>query len=402
MGLKIISGDSHIDLAWLPPDLFISNAPPHLRDKMPYVKETGEGLRWHVGETAIPWVGNGGSGFGEDRYVPGLSRRLDRMEELGFFSDGQKGIFRATTPELRMRDQETDGVEGEVIYGILGVAQGFGGQPDQAGSGDATNQLTGANDPEVVVALYEIYNEWVAEFCKSAPSRFAGLACITGSDPKLASRQLRRAAEIGLRGAELDVSTVVEPIYHRDWDVLWATAAECGMPISFHTLGLPSRQPKDSDQAEYQWVSTGLLYTLFQLSGAEFLTSIILSGACDRYVNFKFVLGECGIGWIPYVLQRMDQEYENFASNIGLTMKPSDFWRRQGYSTFQDEFLTKELIRDAGEDSIIWGSDYPHPDGIWPDSRRFIQENLGHLDETTRSKLVYDNAAKLYGFSKGK
>ena len=341
MDLKIISGDSHIDLAWLPSDLFISNSPPHLRDQMPYVKETSEGKSWYVGETPLLWVGNGGSGFGEDHYVPGHSKRLDRMEEMGFFSDGQRGIFRATTPELRMRDQETDGVEGEVIYGILGVAEGFGSARDHAGNGNDPKQLSGVNDPEVVGAIYEIYNEWVAEFCKSAPSRFAGLACITGSDPQLASRQLRRAAQIGLRGAELDVSSVVEPIYHRDWDVLWAAAAECGIPISFHTLGLPSRQPKESDRAQYQWVNTGLLYTLFQLSGAEFLTSIILSGACDRYPGLTFVLGECGIGWIPYVLHRMDHEYDNFASNIGLTMKPSDFWRRQGLLHFPKRVLDR-------------------------------------------------------------
>ena len=77
-------------------------------------------------------------------------------------------------------------------------------------------------------------------------------------------------------------------------------------------------------------------------------------------------------------------------------MKPSELWRRQGYSTFQDEALSEEVIGIVGADNIIWGADYPHPDGVWPDSRETVERNLGHLDEATLSKLVYWNAAGLY------
>ena len=141
---------------------------------------------------------------------------------------------------------------------------------------------------------------------------------------------------------------------------------------------------------------SGLLYTLLQLSWAEFLASIILSGACDRHPNFKFVLGESGVGWIPYVLHRMDEEYNNFSSQIGLSMKPSEFWTRQGYSTFQDEALSAEIIGIVGVGNIIWGSDYPYPGCTWPDSSEIVDRNLSHLDEATVSKLVFGNAEKLY------
>ena len=363
---------------------------------MPRVEATREGKRWYVGTEPFTWVASSGSDFGDDRYAPGVSRRLDRMEEKGFFSDAEKGVLRVSTPALRQRDQELDGVEAEVIYGILGVSAAYGARSPWSSSAGGASHGEAIEDAEALSAVYEIYNEWIAEFCNSAPSRFAGLACITGTSPEVASRQLRRAADIGLRGAELDVSSMVEPIYHRDWDTLWATAAECGMPISFHTLGLPWRHPKESDRESYRWVGAGLLYTLFQLSGAEFLASIIFSGACDRHPDFRFVLGECGVGWIPYVLHRMDEEYENFSSPIGLSMKPSELWRRQGYSTFQDEALSEEVIGIVGADNIIWGADYPHPDGVWPDSRETVERNLGHLDEATLSKLVYWNAASLY------
>jgi predicted TIM-barrel fold metal-dependent hydrolase len=396
MTRRMISGDSHIDLSWLPAELFVSNAPRQFRDRMPRVEETVEGKRWYVGTKPFTWVASSGSDFGDDRYIPGVSQRLDRMEKEGFFSDAEQGLFRVSTPELRLRDQDLDGVAAEVIYGILGMSAAYGARSPWSNSSGGLTTAPGVDDAEALAVVYEIYNEWIAQFCNSKPSRFAGLACLTGTSPDIASRQLRRAADIGLRGAELDVSAAVEPIYHSDWDALWATAAECDMPISFHTLGVPLQQPKESELEKYRWVRAGLMYTLFQLSGAEFLVSIILSGACDRYPDFKFVLGECGVGWIPYVLHRMDEEYENFSSSIGLSMKPSDFWARQGYSTFQDEELSEEVLSLVGVDNIIWGSDYPHPDGIWPDSREIIERSLGHLDEGTLSKLVHDNAERLY------
>jgi predicted TIM-barrel fold metal-dependent hydrolase len=58
------------------------------------------------------------------------------------------------------------------------------------------------------------------------------------------------------------------------------------------------------------------------------------------------------------------------------------------------------LVDQLGEDNIMWGSDFPHPDGIWPDSHEFIEREMGHLSDTVRQKTTYDNAAKLYGFPK--
>ena len=137
---------------------------------------------------------------------------------------------------------------------------------------------------------------------------------------------------------------------------------------------------------------------LFQLSGAELLASIIFSGACTRYPGFKFVLGECGIGWIPYLLHRMDDQHDKEFVALGLELKPSELWRRQGYSTFQYEFVTDEMVSLIGENNIIWGSDYPHPDCVWPDSRQVINDNLGHLEDCVLKKIVCENTAKLYGF----
>ena len=98
------------------------------------------------------------------------------------------------------------------------------------------------------------------------------------------------------------------------------------------------------------------------------LMSLIFSGAPERYPNLKIVIGEAGLGWIPYVLQHMDLEWEDQFQDLDLKMKPSEYWHRQFYATYQTDPVGIELLDHLGEDNVMWGSDFPHPDGIWPDS----------------------------------
>ncbi len=373
MGYNIISGDSHIDLRFMPEDLFVSNAGPGMRDRMPRVVETAAGRRWTATGTDLGVVGQA---VDQRTFSTEMGTRWNAMIEAGFYDEPEKG-YHPTTPELRVKDQDRDGVDAEVIYGLLRISALL-------------------NDNEQIVEIFRIYNDWLAGFCKTHPDRFAGLACIPNHDPKAAAAELRRAAEIGLHGGDFGVAGAVKPIYHRDWDVLWQASHDTGLSISFHTTGLLPRAIDASDAADYDEVYHNVRTTMFQLQGAEFVTSIIFSGACERYPNFKFVLGECGVSWLPYVIDRMDHEGEG---QTGISMKPSEYWNRQGFSTFQKENVAGQLIHLVGEDSVIWGSDYPHQDGVWPDSLQVIDDNLKELkNPQARQKVIRDNAGKLYGF----
>jgi predicted TIM-barrel fold metal-dependent hydrolase len=380
MKYQVISGDSHIDLGWLPHDLFAANAPSKFQAKAPKVVEIDGRRVWQSDGVTLAAVA--GLGFsGRDKPALGVAQHIDRMFGTGIFDDAASGTLRPTTANLRIKDQELDGVDAEVLYGILGVGQLLA---DQA----------------LVTFIFQTYNDWVANFCKENPTRFVGLACIPNHDPQLAAKELRRSAQIGLRGADFAVPTAVKPLYHRDWDVLWATAAECAMPISFHALGWSPRAPDPAEQQTYDACFKGVRRALAQISGIEFLPSIIFSGACDRFPKFKFVLGECGVSWIPYLLDRMDHDYKDRLHRVlNLSCSPRELWHRQGYSTYQTEASVPDVVHLVGEDNIIWGSDYPHPDGVWPDSKTVIAENLGTLNERIRRKIVCENAAKLYGFA---
>jgi predicted TIM-barrel fold metal-dependent hydrolase len=93
----------------------------------------------------------------------------------------------------------------------------------------------------------------------------------------------------------------------------------------------------------------------------------------------------------------MDYEWEDqFKNDLDLTMKPSAYWYRQCKATFQYDEVGIALLDKLGEDCIMWGNDFPHPDGVWPDSMEYIAMQFGHLPAAVKHKIVCENAARFY------
>lgn len=376
MNEDMISADGHIDLIWLPPDLFTANASARLRDRMPYVEEGPAGPRWISRNGAQFGLVNGMGSAGRP-YVPGEIHRSDRMASTGLYDDGKRGIRRLTEPQLRLGDQDRDGVRAEVLYGVLG----------------SSGRL---NDGEAAVEMLRIYNDWLHDFCSSAPDRLIGLANIPSHDMEAAVAEIHRAAARGVRGIDVANRPDMIPLYDEFYEPLWQAAQETGLPVHFHTIG--GRSPdytKMSTKVARRAFATHI--TSFQMHMSYMLMQMMYSGALERYPNLKVVIGEAGLGWIPYVLQHMDMEWEDQFKDLDLKMKPSEYWHRQCYATYQTDPIGIKLLQELGEDNVMWGSDFPHPDGIWPDSRDFVARELGHLPPATRHKLVSATAARLYG-----
>lgn len=377
-GRRVISADCHIDLIWLPPTLFTDNASSQMKERMPYVTETDEGLLW---------VSKGGARFGlacgmgsaGRKYVPGEIHRSDRMASTGLYDPEQIEIRRLTDPTLRLQDQDRDGVSAEVLYGILG----------------ASNRL---NDPEAATEVMRIYNEWLADFCDAHPERYGGLANIPNHDVDAAIVEVERVAKRGaVRGLEVANSHDMKPLFHPDWDPLWAAANDAKLPVHFHTIGQrpPNMEGLGPLQQRQQFA---VQITGFQLGMSRILMEIIFGGVLEKFQDLHIVIGESGIGWIPYILEHMDLEWEDQFKDLTLTMKPSEYWHRQCRATYQSDKVGIRLLDMLGEDNIMWGSDFPHPDGVWPDSQDFIDQELAELTEAQQNKIICENAAKLYGF----
>jgi uncharacterized protein len=397
MRYEMISADCHLDLCWLPIDLFVTRATADMRDRMPHVIDGPKGKMWMTKKGANLGLVNGMGSAGRE-YVPGRIHRADRMAETGLYEDGKKGIRRLSDPDLRLRDQDRDGVQAEVLYGILG----------------ATGRM---NDPEATVEVMRIYNEWLADFCAAHPQRYAGLASIPNQPIEAAIAEVERVAKRGaVRGLDIANSPDLKPLWDPSWNPLWDVIDACGLPIHFHTIGtrLPetlqrlvhmgsdlSRAPADATPEEKRLARMAFAthITGFQINMAGVLTSMIFGGVLERYPRIRVVLGEAGIGWIPYVLWRMDAEWEDQFKDLSLTMAPSEYWRRQCWATYQTDPVGLKLIDELGADKIMWGSDFPHPDGVWPDSREYVAREMADVPAEIRRKIVCENAAGLYGFS---
>lgn len=377
MEYNCISADSHVDLCWMPPELFVNEATPAMKDRMPYVVDGPDGPFW-TSKNGFSFGLKNGVGPAGAKYEKGKHARADLMAATNLYEDGKNDIRRVSDPHLRLKDMMLDGVDAEVIYGILGAA-------------------TRLADHEAANEMFRIYNDWLADFCSHYPERHIGLACLPYGDIEAARKEVYRAADLGLRGLELSCSWDMAPMYDPCWEPLWQAVNEVGLPLHFHTFpAIPTEQITDltgkTRRAAFFTVVSG-----FQMNLVNIIAAIISAGVLERYPELRIAFGESGCGWIPYMLDRMDFEWEDRFHDLELTMRPSDYWKRQCKATFQFDTIGTKLIEDMGVETLMWGSDYPHGDGVWPESPRYIEEQFGHLPAAARRKITCENAGKFYG-----
>lgn len=373
----VISADGHVDLPVLPHDLFTARAPAALRDRMPHVVTRDGSQQWVDGDGRL-LARVGGTGHTGMPFTPGQSARFDRMNETGFWDDVAAGVLHPSDPALRVATQDRDGIVGEVVYGILGAADTIA-------------------DPDVQVAVMAAYNDWLAEFCAAAPGRIVGVACLPSRRPDAAAAEMRRLAARGQHAVEIAMTHDLLPLWRQEFAPIWQAADETGAIVHLHTIGPPVDPRHATNERERAaWVGTWL--TVFQLRMIERLAELVFGGVLHAHPNVRVVLGESGIGWLPYVLDRMDEEWHERFTHLELTMPPSDYYRRQMYATFQHDEAGLLLADRIGVHTLMWGSDFPHGDGVWPDSLDVIAKQFAGVPEEYRQAICHDNAAALYGF----
>ena len=354
----LYSADDHLDLWSLPADLWSSRLPRALRDAGPNIEDRGGVPKW-VAE------GNVLGGWGTP-----TAKGQNALARIGLEADG----LRPSDPVKRLSDMDRDGVWASVIYG-----------PSTAG--------LRVNDPQLHAACCRAWNDYTAEFNAHAPGRLAALPIIPTCDPATAAAELVRAAELGHRGAlvfcfDFDCG---DPA----WDRLWAAAQDTGLPLSFH-IGGGVRFP-----AEFGTWRTMAFPAVVALEMAYPLVSVLLSGALERHPGFTLVLAESGLGWVPYLMNRLDMMAARWAHDLGaaaLKVKPTNLLGSQLKFTFEEEVNGADFLRMLPEGTCMWASDYPHPDSTFPHSIETIAESLDGLDRDACRVITADTCRALYRF----
>jgi len=287
-------------------------------------------------------------------------------------------------PAERVADNAANGVEAQMC---------FPNYPRFAGQIFLRGQ-----DKELSLLCVRAYNDWmVEEWCGTSGGRLIPLCLVPLWDAGLAAEEVRRNAARGVRAvafSEIPAYLGLPSIHSGYWDPFFAACEETGTVVCMH-IGSGTRTPNTSADAPDAVAST----IIFGNSVAS-LTDFLFSGIPHRYPGLKLMYAECQIGWIPYLLERVDDVWETHKgwsdSQLNCPEPPSSYWYRQIYGCFFKDRVGIDLIDKVGVDNILFETDYPHQDGTWPASIKAAEEQFGHLPPEQIRKIARGNAIRLF------
>lgn len=303
-------------------------------------------------------------------------------------------------PQERLVDLEHNGVVSEVLF--PGATPDTGPPwTDFLSAGVFRARTPRAR--ELQSAGERAYNRWLAEFCAAVPThRRLGLAFLPLHDVEAAVAEVRWAVEAGLRGVVLPFFNYDVPEYCHGWywDPIWRACEETGLSLNFHGgYGLPEFG------AFQQFMS--LEHMFF---ARRPITHLILTGVFDRFPNLRFAVTESFAGWVPQTMGELDRVYAaSVAANQGKKVlfdtsqlperKPSEYWLTNGFVGVSIVNLTEMNARhEIGVETMMFGIDYPHPEGSWGQATTWLQASLGRAGATEEEarQILGLNAARLY------
>lgn len=354
----LISADSHV---MEPIDLWTRHLPAHYQSLGPRFEVRGGQTYLMVEHTVIRNFSRLGQNDGG----------APPAEQEKTFSMG------GSDPATRLRDLDIDGMWGEVMYPNLAFFCCFH-----------------IHDADLQVAVARVYNDWVADQFIGASDRFAPAAVIPVRDVGAAVAELQRVAARGFRSALLPDHIDTRPYNEPAYEPLWAAAEELQLPLTFHAGTGRSQTPAHGAGGAV------INYVITISSPLETVAYLCGSGVLARHPRLRVVMVECGSGWLAWALHAMDDAYREHYRWVQpkLDMLPSEYFRRQGAVTFQHDPVGVANIPFTGDRCLMWGSDYPHPEGTWPKSREILARQMHGVPDDTVEKVVFRNAAELYRF----
>lgn len=316
----------------------------------------------------------------------------------------------AWDPVVRDRVLDGDGIAAEVLFpdGVTEMnsppfGAGFTMRPDGA-------------DPELMWAGCDAHNRFCAEFVQTAPERRIGLACIPVYwDVDLAGKKTTEARDAGLRGVLLPpMWGSFEAYHHPKYDRFWAVCQDLDMPVHFHSGPAPMEQffgplpPAEDAEVPLGAVGSYLMEVHVWLTRP--LTFMLWGGVFTRFPKLKVAITEGTSAWVPDYLDRLEFHYAKTreSQKLGdfrghLAESPADTFRKNvmiGASCMSRR--EAEMRHAIGVRNMMWGSDYPHPEGSWPVTRQQQQDALHGIPDEELEAILGGNAARFYGLDTGK
>jgi predicted TIM-barrel fold metal-dependent hydrolase len=362
LSFKPVSADSHVVE---PPDLWTKRIDRKFLDRAPrLVHEADQDMFWCPG------------GRQEKRGIGTSSSVAKDAKDISMAERWENVLPGSYDPFERLKDQDRDGVEAEVLYTTFGTT------------------FYPMTDLDFQLACMQAFNDWLANFCATAPKRLFGVAMIPTEPLDRAVKEMERCRKMGMVSAQISVQQEIGEGYnHAKWAPLWDASADLDMPVSLHVAG------------DKKWFTlTNNMLVDFSLAFTPVMYSIctmIMGGTFDRHPKLKVLSVENDASWPAPALERMDYHYfrdQGWAGKGSITSgrTPSQIFHDQVICTFMRDKTAVRMRDVVGTKNMMWGSDFPHYDGTWPKSIPNLEEHFPGVPIEDQKRIARTNVIDLY------
>jgi predicted TIM-barrel fold metal-dependent hydrolase len=376
-GIGIVDCDSHYTE---PPDLWTSRAPRALKDRVPHLRHMEGRDLWFVGDNVLlgaigtSVIGKGLNKVRGKLFLP----QLDLIDEASY------------EPRARLKVMDGLGISHQILY------------PNVAGFG--SSRFLAIPDADLRLACVSIYNDAVAELQRTANGRLLPQGILPFWDLPATLKEMRRIRE------ELHLTGVTIPdtpdrlglpdFGDPHWEPFWEAAEALHLPLNFHIgsadFGMFTNSPwKSMGDERKTAIGAAMLY----MDNARVIANLLYSDIIDRHPDLRFVSVESGLGWIPFILEACEYQWDEMCPTEVRThkLRPTEKFRQSIYACFWfEEDGPRRLIDKIGAERVLFETDFPHPTCLYPGSRQHLKHVLGDLPEQTRRRVLCDNATELY------
>ncbi|MGE0795909.1 MAG: amidohydrolase family protein [Acidimicrobiia bacterium] len=387
----IVSTDDHVIE---PPHVWRDWLPARFRDRGPRVARRGIArIEWkgaaayaEVFDDASPmkgdvWVYDGRAVYTPKRNIAAAGYPKESWTgDPVTYDQMRPGCYE---PAARLADMDLNWVEASLCYPTL---PRFCGQTFLEGP-----------DKELGSACVTAYNDWlVDEWCGSSAGRLVPVCLVPLWDPVAAAAEVRRNAARGVRAvafSEIPHHLGLPSVHTDHWDPLFAACQETGTVVCMH-IGSSSKMPATSPDAP-----PAVTATLAFGNSMASLVDFLFSGVLVRFPALQLSYAESQIGWLPYVLERVDDVWEDnqaWAVTKHIPEPPSGYYHRNVSVSFFKDGTGVENLGRVNPDNVCYETDYPHGDTTWPGSKAAVTALLAGVDDDAVRKIVRGNAIRLF------
>jgi predicted TIM-barrel fold metal-dependent hydrolase len=294
------------------------------------------------------------------------------------YTDGHRGGFE---PHARLKAMDEDGIDVGVLFPTLSAL------------------MIAANPwEELAIALARAYNNWIADFCRVGAGRLHAAAQVPLLYLDAAIAEAQRAVhDLGLKIIYVRPNPYggrawTDPVY----DPFWRCVEELGVPLGFHEGTFPKAVPTAGADRFENFFFQHIVSHPFEQQLA--CLSFLAGGILERFPRLKVMFLEAGCGWLPYWLARIDAHYEQIGWMVPeITRKPSEYFQRQCFISLDPDERDVAHVADAvGGDKIVFASDFPHYDAIFPGAVAAVRDRRD-LSEEAKRLILGENASRLLG-----